>query len=484
MQAHLLRHYFSSGASLEPENRIKTLQAVQKAVQIHLPRLYDALQEDLHKSKQESYLTEIAFVLSEIDYHIKHVKKWSKPQHKRSSVILFPSKSRILYQPYGVVLIIAPWNYPFRLLFAPMIAAIAAGNCVLLKPSHLALHTADICVEIIKTAMQIIHKQPAYIPISENQVPATWGTKQNLPASPIEIMTGGPKVMENLLQEKYDYIFYTGGPGFGKTIAGKAAEDLTPVTLELGGKSPCIITATSNLKLAAKRVAWGKFLNCGQTCVAPDYLLIESTVKNDFLCFLKSAIHTLYDSPINKSPFYGRIIALPAFNRLKAMIGANPNTILYGGATNEQTLFIEPTILDAGTLSNIEKINTVPAMQEEIFGPILPVIEYTNLKDAVHFINSRPKPLALYLFADKPTANQILKNTFSGGACVNDTIMHIATNNLPFGGVGLSGMGNYHGKYGFETFSHKKSYVVSLRNFDLPLKYPPYKWFERIKRFL
>jgi aldehyde dehydrogenase (NAD+) len=465
MQTHLLRQYFSSGATLEPENRINTLQAIKHAVQSHLPQLYNALEKDLHKSKQESYLTEIAFVLGEINYHIKHLKKWSKPQHKCSSLILFPSKSRILYQPYGVVLIVAPWNYPFRLLFAPMIAAIAAGNCVLLKPSHLALHTADICVEIIKAAMQIVHKQPAH-------------------ASPVEIVTGGPQIMDSILQEKYDYIFYTGGAGFGKTIARKAAEDLTPVTLELGGKSPCIITPTSNLKLAAKKVAWGKFLNCGQTCVAPDYLLIESSVKNDFLLFLKSAIHTLYDSQINKSPFYGRIIALPAFNRLKAMIDAAPEKVLYGGATDEQTLFIEPTILDAGTLSNIEKIDTVPAMQEEIFGPILPIIEYTNLKDAVNFINSRPKPLALYIFADKPTANQILKNTFSGGACVNDTIMHIASNNLPFGGVGFSGMGNYHGKYGFETFSHKKSYVVSPRNFDLPLKYPPYKWFEAIKRFL
>lgn len=463
MQTPLLRNYFRSGATLQPENRIKTLQAIKQAITTHLPHLYNALQKDLHKSEQESYLTEIAFVFSEIDYHTKHLKKWSKPQHQCSPIILFPSKSRILYQPYGVVLIVAPWNYPLRLLFAPMVAAIAAGNCVLLKPSHLALNTADVCTEIIKNAMHILQKQ-------------------SVDAYPVEIITGGAQVMDQVLQERYDYIFYTGGPGFGRTIAIKAAEDLTPVTLELGGKSPCIITATSNLKLAAKKVAWGKFLNCGQTCVAPDYILIDSTVKTDFLHLLKSAIHDLYDSQIDKSPFYGRIITLPAFNRLKTMIDAAPEKILYGGTTDQQTLFIEPTILDAGTLSNLEKINSIPSMQEEIFGPILPIIEYSNLTDALNFINSCPKPLALYIFSDNNTASSVLKNTFSGGACVNDTIMHIATNKLPFGGVGYSGMGSYHGKYGFETFSHKKSYVVSPRSFDLPVKYPPYKWYRLIKK--
>lgn len=460
-----LRTSFNSQTTLNPKHRIEILKALKKGIISNLKPLYDALWRDLHKSEQESYLTEIAFVLSEIDYNIKHLQKWSRPQKKCSPLMLFPSKSRILYQPYGVILIIAPWNYPFRLLFAPLVAAISAGNCVMLKPSHLALNTALACSEIINCTNAILN------------------------TNPIEIITGGADVMDKVLQEKFDYIFYTGGPSFGKTIAVKAAETLTPITLELGGKSPCIITPQSNLKIAAKRIAWGKFLNCGQTCVAPDYILIDSSAKEAFIQNLLSAINELYISgnqDILHSPFYGRIIGLPAFNRLKALIDASTicNKIISGGKTNQAELFIEPTIIDAGNLNNIDNLSTVPAMQEEIFGPILPIIEYSNLDDTIKYINSKPKPLALYVFADKAQATKVLKETFSGGACINDTVMHIANRNLPFGGIGLSGMGNYHGKYSFETFSHKKSYVVTPRNFDLPVKYPPYKWFGIIKKIL
>lgn len=470
-----LRNYFNSQATLDPCNRIKTLKTLKQAVMLHLTPLYEALQKDLHKSEQESYLTEIAFVLSEIEYNIKHLRKWSRPQRKASPLLLFPSKSRILYQPYGVILIVAPWNYPFRLLFAPLVAAISAGNCVLLKPSHLALHTAAVCEQIIKSVEKMLNTTPA--PTTESKISL----------SPIQIITGGPQIMDQVLQEKYDYIFYTGGPGFGKTIALKAAADLTPVTLELGGKSPCIVTAQANLTIAARRIAWGKFLNSGQTCVAPDYILIESSIKQKFLEHLESEICKLANSDnygnIAQSPYYGRIIALPAFNRLKGMIEASAaeGKILLGGKTNQTELFIEPTILDAGNLLGPNHPDTVAAMQEEIFGPILPIVEYSNLSDVVDYVNSRPKPLALYIFAQKKQATKLLQQTFSGGACINDTIMHIANRNLPFGGVGMSGMGSYHGKYGFETFSHKKSYIITPRNIDLPLKYPPYKWFTFIK---
>ncbi|MEG2779267.1 MAG: aldehyde dehydrogenase family protein [Bacteroidales bacterium] len=460
---------------LEQSHRIEILKALNQAIISNIQPLYNALQKDLHKSEQESYLTEIAFVLSEIEYNIKHLNKWIKPQKKCSPLLLFPSKSRILYQPYGTVLIIAPWNYPFRLLFAPLVAAVSAGNCVVLKPSHLAINTAEVCNKIICLTNAAINTTKC------NTSPKN--------TTPLKIVTGGPKIMEQLLQQKFDYIFYTGGAIFGRTIAIKAAETLTPVTLELGGKSPCIVTAQANLKIAAKRIAWGKFLNCGQTCVAPDYVLIESTVKEEFVKHITKSIKELYGENSNqivKNPFYGRIISTPAFTRLQTIIHSaiNCNKILVGGTVNEADLFIEPTIIDLDTIHNPDNLCSAQCMQEEIFGPILPILTYSNIEDAINYINSKPKPLALYTFANKIQAKKILKETFSGGACINDTIMHIANNNLPFGGVGLSGMGNYHGKYGFETFSHKKSYVVTPRNFDLPLKYPPYKWFDIIKHII
>ncbi len=469
MQTYL-RKYFNSGNTIDPGRRIEILKALKESILSNLSPLYEALWKDLHKSTQESYLTEVSFVLGEIEYHIKHLRKWSKIRKTGSPITIFPSKSRIMPQPYGVVLIIAPWNYPFMLLLAPLVAAVSAGNCAMLKPSHIAVNTAAVCKDIINGAN-----------ILQGNTPDT--------GRPVEIMTGGPEILEEIIKEKYDYIFYTGGAVFGKTVAVKAAQTLTPVTLELGGKSPCIITSGANLKTAAKKVAWGKFLNSGQTCIAPDYILVEHSVKEEFVKQLKKSVGELYGAgteEIIKNRFYGRIISPAAFVRLNSIIEkcAETGGIISGGAVNASELFIEPTVTDAGDISYPEKISGNPAMQEEIFGPVLPVISYRHTEDAVRYINSHPKPLALYIFGKKHTALKVLKHTFSGGACINDTIMHIANRKLPFGGVGESGMGNYHGKYGFETFSHKKSYVVSPRNFDIPAKYPPYKWLKYIKKLL
>lgn len=465
-----LRICFNSGYTLEPARRIPILKALKEGILSNLSPLYEALWKDLHKSEQESYLTEISFVLSEIEYHIRHLKKWSKPRNVSSGLILFPSRSRILPQPYGTVLIVAPWNYPFMLLFAPLVAAISAGNCVLLKPSHLAVNTAAVCQQIIERTQLLLNREPAQ-------------------GNPVELYTGGPEIMERLLKEKYDYIFYTGGPAFGKTIAVKAAETLTPVTLELGGKSPCILTKEADLKTAARKIIWGKFLNSGQTCVAPDYLLVEESVKEELLVHLKKAISALYGPDtlsIIRNPFYGRIISPAAFDRLDQLVAecSAQGDLLFGGTRNRAEKFIEPTLVTAGDLSDSTTVAAHPAMREEIFGPILPMITFSELDTAIRFVNARPKPLALYVFAPTEIARQVLGKTFSGGACINDTLMHIANRNLPFGGVGESGMGSYHGKFGFDTFSHQKSCVESPRSFDLPVKYPPYKGFGFLKKLV
>lgn len=442
------------------KERISLLSLLYLTIENNINNIQEALYKDLHKNSEESFITEIGFVLSEINYYIKHLKKWSKPHKVKSPITIFPSKSKYIYQPYGNVLIIAPWNYPFQLLFAPLAAAIAAGNCVLLKPSHLAPNTAEISKKIISQTLD------SFLP-------------DKLSGVPIEISDQGPEVMESILKEKWDYIFYTGGPIFGRTVALEAAKNLTPITLELGGKSPCIVTDSANLKIAAKRIAWGKFLNCGQTCVAPDYVLVQKNISEKFLEHLRSAIEETYSNDKKgdyfNSKHYGRIITQSHLERLQNLQELSGGEVIIGGNSITEEKFMEPTVILNPNLD-------APIMKEEIFGPLLPIVLYDKLQEAIDFINSRPTPLAMYIFSTKKIGEDVIKNTKQGGACINDTIIHLVNNKLPFGGVGESGMGSYHGKTGFETFSHKKSYVVSPHSFDLPFKYPPYKYFSFIKK--
>lgn len=384
-------------------------------------------------------MTEVGMVINEIDYMINNIKKLSKIKKVRTPLIFAGGSSYIVPEPYGTVLIIGPWNYPFQLVMLPLVGAIAAGNCAVVKPSELSPNVSSVITKIIN---------------------------DNFDKEYVVSVEGGIETSEQLLSQKFDYIFYTGSTLVGKIVMEAAAKNLTPVTLELGGKSPCIIDKDTNLENAARRIAWGKLINCGQTCVAPDYFFVHKSIKDELISGIIAAINEFYGSDPIQSNKYSKIINEKHFNRLLSLID-NEN-VIYGAEYDKEKLKISPTILYP--VSKDSKV-----MQDEIFGPIMPIMEYDNLDDVINFINDRPKPLALYFFSnDKSKVQRILTETSSGGVCINDTINHIVTSYLPFGGVGDSGMGNYHGKATFDTFSHKKSVLKNQMRLDFKMKYPPY----------
>ena len=432
------RDFFNTNATKSVAFRIDALKKIYKWTQEHEKQILLALKQDLNKSAFEAYATEIGIVLSEISHTLKHIKKWAKPKRVRTPLTSFKAKSYILSEPFGVALIMSPWNYPFQLAMVPLITAIGAGNCAVVKPSAYSPATSQI---IFDMANDLFDEKF------------------------VSVILGGREENQGLLDQKFDYIFFTGGVEVGKIVMSAASKNLTPVTLELGGKSPCIIDQTADINLSAKRLIWGKLINCGQTCIAPDYLCVHSSVKEKIIEKIKEYITEFYGENPLQNDSYPKMVNKKHFDRVFGLIDGKVHV---GGTCDEQTLKIAPTLIDATWESK--------AMQQEIFGPVLPVIEFDDLDEVISKIKSRPKPLALHLFTkDKCVENKVLTSVSFGGGCVNDTIMHIATNNMPFGGVGDSGMGGYHGKFGFDTFSHKKSVVKKSLAIDIKLRYPPYK---------
>jgi aldehyde dehydrogenase (NAD+) len=434
------RLFFNTNQTKNLAFRLEQLKLLKQAILDNQLAIKNALKADLNKPEFEAYATEIGACLEEINYALKHLKSWLKPKSINTPIPFLPASSKIYSDPLGVVLIIGAWNYPLQLIISPLSGAIAAGNCVVLKPSELAIHISNLLAEII----------PKYFE-----------------SSFISVIEGGKEVTQQILEEKFDHIFFTGSTQVGKSIMSAAAKQLTPVTLELGGKSPCIVDADTQLEHTARRIVWGKFINAGQTCVAPDYLLVDKTIKQDLLKLLKQTIQEFYGTTPQTSPDYARIINQHHFNRLSKLI--ETGKVIVGGETNSSDYYIAPTIIDG--VSPEDEV-----MQEEIFGPILPVIEYTTLQEAIAFVNTKPKPLALYFFSNnKQHQHQVIQSTASGGVCLNDTIVHMAFPGLPFGGVGDSGIGRYHGQTSFETFSHQRSLLNKSFLFDIKLRYAPYQ---------
>lgn len=434
------KRYFLKNETKNIDFRIEKLKLLKKIIVDNENEINKALHKDLNKSPFESYETEIGLVLTELDYVIKNLPKWAKRKKVKTPLTNFLSKSYIYSEPLGVVLIMSPWNYPFQLTIDPLIGAIAAGNCAVLKTSSYSKNTSS-----------IIHKL-----ISEN-----------FDESFIAVLEGGREINQAVLEEKFDYILFTGSVRVGKIVMEAASKNLTPVTLELGGKSPCIVDDTCDIDLSAKRIIWGKLINAGQTCVAPDYILVDKSVKNKLIEKMEYYIIDFFGKDPLSNPEYPKIINSKHFNRILNLIDSDK--VIFGGNYNEDTRKISPTILDKVSIND-------NIMKEEIFGPLLPIIGYKNIDDIISLINSRPKPLALYLFSnDKTVQKKILDNISFGGGCINDTLIHFATSHMPFGGVGESGMGSYHGKASFDTFSHKKSIVKKSNLIDISLRYPPYK---------
>lgn len=445
-----IRAFHASGTTRDLSFRKEYLQRLHTAVKARTHEIEHALYEDLRKSPEEAYISEISTVLAEIDDQLRHLHKRARIRRVRTPLFMFPSRSRIICEPKGTVLIMAPWNYPFLLALDPLVGAIAAGNCVVLKPSRTSAATC----RLIKTLIAEV-----------------------FPPDYVSVFDGNHDETEALLEQRFDHIFFTGGASFGRTVMLHAAKHLTPVTLELGGKSPCIVDKTADIDLAARKIAWGKLLNAGQTCIAPDYLLVHRSLTTALVDKIGEYVKRFYGDNLRQSTSYPRIINDKAFSRLQGYID-HGSTILYGGEYDASDRFIAPTILRPDSEQS-------PIMQEEIFGPILPLIEFDSLDDAADFVNAREKPLAFYYFGRRSDGMQLLRRTSSGGACINDTIMHIANPSLPFGGTGNSGMGRYHGRYSFETFSNMRSTVISPRHADIPLRYPPYhKTFGLLKKLL
>lgn len=431
------RAFFATGQTKPLPFRLDRLQRLKQAIVDRQEDIVAAARADLGRPAFEAYF-EIA-ALKEVDTALKRLKGWMRPQRVGVGIDQFPGGAWLQPEPLGVVLVIGPWNYPFQLIVSPLVGAIAAGNCAILKPSEQAPHTSKVVAEIVAAAFE-----PNYIAVLEGDV----------------------EVSQQLLAEKFDRIFFTGGTEIGRIVMQAAAKTLTPVTLELGGKSPCIVDADVKLEVAARRIAWGKFINAGQTCVAPDYLLVDRRLKTDLIAQLKVAIAEFFGDVPSQSPDYARIINARHFDRLQHFL--RDGDIATGGETDRESRFIAPTILD-----NVSWDDAV--MQEEIFGPILPVIPYDSLDTAIAWVNERPKPLALYVFSNRSDVwDKVLQSTSSGGACVNDTVMQLSVDGLPFGGVGDSGIGAYHGKYSFDTFSHYKSVLKKGLWLDLKWRYAPY----------
>lgn len=440
--------FFSTHQTKDIGFRLTQLHTLKQVILDYQVQIEEALWQDLHKSPEESYLTEISIVISEINHHIKRLKKWAKPKRVSTPIHLFPSSSKIIYEPLGLVLIVAPWNYPFQLVMNPLVGAISAGCCAVLKPSPDASNIAKVMEEMIAKTFD-----PNYI----------------------SLVQGGRETNTILFAQRFDLIFFTGSPTVGKVVMKAAAEHLTPVILELGGKSPCIVDADADITVAAKRIAWGKLINAGQTCIAPDYLFVHQSVKDELLKKIASSFKEMYGEEIKQNRFYPRIITDGAFERLSGLL--KQGEIHTGGEVDASERFISPTIIDAVSPD-------FAIMQEEIFGPILPVMSFEHINEAIDYINKQEKPLAFYYFGKNKKAKEILSKTSSGGACINDTLMHIVNHNLPFGGVGNSGIGNYHGHTSFLAFSNKRAVVSTPTWLDLPMKYAPFKYFKFLKKII
>lgn len=447
------RKYFMKGNTLTFEFRVAQLKKLRKTISEYEEALKIALYKDLGKNDLESYTCEIGFILSSISHTIKHLKKWMKPEKKKTPISLFFSKSTVIKEPYGSVYIIGPYNYPFQLLIEPLIGAIAAGNCAVLSPSELTPSVLEVIKKMIKATFE-----PEYV----------------------SCIDGGIENNTMLLNAGFDYIFFTGSVNVGKIIMEAASRNLIPVTLELGGKSPVIVDKNIDLKVTCERILWGKLMNAGQTCVAPDYVFVHNQIKEDFLNEMKSTLHRLYGENIEANPDYGKIVNDRHVKRLKNILDKDKVYTFIGGTVDEKRRYVEPTILCPDHFE-------VASMQEELFGPILPIFGYDHVSEALSYIRENPKPLALYIFSnDKQIIEQVITKTSSGGVSINDTISHIINPNLPFGGVGTSGMGVYHGKYSFETFSHHRSILKKSTKVRMTFIYPPFtkEKLKKIKKVL
>lgn len=443
------QEYFKTGETLPVKFRIEQLKKLKRTIIEKEDKISDALKSDLGKGSYESYMCEIGMVLSELSYMIKHTKKFAKKKKVHTPLAQFHSVSYRQPGPYGNVLIMSPWNYPFLLTIDPLVNAIAAGNTIVVKPSAYSPATGNIVKEIIEECFD---------------------------AKYVAVVMGGRKENETLLDKKFNMIFFTGSQSVGKEVLRRASEKIIPVVLELGGKSPCIVDNTAKLKLAAKRIVFGKYLNCGQTCVAPDYIICDEIIKDDLVKEIKKQIELQYGKNPLKNKDYGHIINEKHFERLSGLI--NKKKVVCGGKTNKETLQIEPTVMDKVTWKDA-------VMEDEIFGPILPILTYKKLEDVVDMLGDSPKPLALYMFSnDKKNIKYVTERCSYGGGCINDTIIHLATSEMGFGGVGESGMGSYHGEIGFDAFSHTKSIVDKKTWLDLPMRYQPYtnKFYKKLLR--
>ena len=442
------KELFRSGKTLDIEFRISALKALKAALHKWEKPLAEALWADLHKSYEEAYLTELSIVMGEIDTHIRHLKQWAAPKRCSTPLKMFPSRSKVISEPLGSALIISPWNYPVQLLLNPLVGAISAGCTAILKPSPYVERVSKVVEQLIAETFD------------ENY---------------IAVVQGNRDVNTALLEQRYDIIFFTGSPSLGRKVMAAAAKNLTPVVLELGGKSPCIVDKCAKLDVVARRIAWGKSLNAGQTCIAPDYLLVHKDIKEQLIEALRREFQSLLGENPKEFHHFVRIVNDKAFDRLVGYLeGAD---VVFGGEHDRSERYIAPTIID-----NVAPES--PIMQEEIFGPIFPIVTFSETEEAIDFVNKREKPLALYYFGDNKTAKHLLRHTSSGGACVNDTIMHIANERLPFGGVGNSGMSSYHGKESFDVFSHRRSVVTTPTWLDVPFRYMPYKLFSLVKKIL
>ncbi|HEK9100242.1 aldehyde dehydrogenase [Bacillus pfraonensis] len=428
--------YFYKGHTRNIEVRKQNLKRLYEGIQQYESDIFQALKLDLNKSDHESFTTEVGYVLKEISFLMKHLSSWSKPKRVRTALTHVGSKGKVVPEPYGVTLVMAPWNYPFQLAIAPLVGAIAAGNTVVLKPSELTPNVSSLLANMLR---------------------------ELFPAELVAVVEGGIEESTALLKEPFDYIFFTGSVGVGKIVMEAAAKNLTPLTLELGGKSPCIVHHDAKLEIAARRIVWGKFLNAGQTCVAPDYIYVHASVKEQFIEALRTEIKNQYGEKPLQNENYVRIVSKRHFERLCSFL--QDGKIEFGGKYNEETLHIEPSIV-----TNITWQDSI--MEDEIFGPILPIMEYEKIEDIVEIIQRQPKSLALYVFSEsKEVQKKITRNISYGGGCMNDVVYHLATPYLPFGGVGSSGLGSYHGKQSFRTFSHYKSILSQSTVFDMKIRY-------------
>ncbi|MBN1142817.1 MAG: aldehyde dehydrogenase [Bacteroidales bacterium] len=442
------RTFFATHETKIMDFRIHNLKKFRSAILRYESKIAAALWTDLHKSYEEAYMTEISLVLGEINNHLKHIKRWAKPKKAKTPLVLLPSHCRLLHEPLGVALIMAPWNYPFQLLMNPLVGAISSGCCAMLKPSPYTPTVARVMQEMLS---------------------------ETFDANYIAVAQGNREVNQVLLEQRFDVIFFTGSPSLGKTVMKAASQYLTPVVLELGGKSPCIVDRDANIAVAAKRIAWGKCINAGQTCIAPDYLFVHKEVKEQLLEKMEAAIREMHGDDPRHSKFYPRIVNEQAMERLQLLM--KHGKIRFGGEVEMSEKYIAPTLID-------EIQPDFPVMQEEIFGPVLPVMTFEDISEVLSYVNGHEKPLAFYYFGKNRAAKEILGKTTSGGGCINDTLLHIVNHRMPFGGVGNSGMGKYHGKYSFMAFSNARAMVFTPSWIELPLKYPPYKYFKWIKKIL